>query len=349
VTVKSAPHDLDETPVAGRYELGPVLGVGSSAVVHRGWDLTDGEPVAVKLFRAGASPHDQRQQHQEMEALARLEHPGLVGLHDGGTEAGRPYVVTDLVEGPTLAERIVEGPLPVAEVRELGARLADALAAVHAGGFVHRDLKPANVLLERGRYPRLADFGISRAVDGTAATTAGCVLGTAAYLAPEQVRGQHVGPATDVYALGLVLLEMFTGRREYPGTALESATARLHRKPSVPPDLPRDLVQLIWAMTADDPDQRPTAATVAGCLARRPAADLLVGAGGPIGGHRRHRRRASGMSVGVGVSLVAAAALMLVVLFGALVLVVQPMTPTTGPAVEPVPMSPVEAPAATLR
>ena len=123
-------------------------------------------------------------------------------------------------------------------MRRIGARLADALAHVHAGGIIHRDLKPANVLLGADGRPRLADFGIARALDGTAVTGTGYVVGTAAYLAPEQVRGEWVGPAADVYALGLVLLEALTGRREYPGALVESATARLHRPPGIPEHLP---------------------------------------------------------------------------------------------------------------
>jgi serine/threonine protein kinase len=284
----------DEFPVAGRYELGPVIGVGSSAVVRRGRDLHSGGPVAVKLFRAGASLHDRRQLHQELATLGTLEHPGLVGLHDGGTEAGRPFVVTDLVEGPTLAERIQDGPLPVDEVRALGAQLADALAHVHSAGIVHRDIKPANVLLESGNRPRLADFGISRALESTAVTTEGCIVGTAAYLAPEQVRGESVGPPTDVYALGLLLLEALTGRREYPGSAVESATARLFRRPDVPAELPAELGGVLTAMTADDPTERATAAEVAVRLTRRPAAELVADAGGSTASRwRRNRHRAT--------------------------------------------------------
>jgi eukaryotic-like serine/threonine-protein kinase len=316
-TGESAPHDPDGPLVAGRYELGAVLGVGSSAVVRRGIDLEHNEAVAVKLFHPSASLYDRRQQRQEMSALSKLEHPGLVGLHDGGTEDGRPFVVTDLVEGPTLAERILTGPLSLDEVRTLGAQLADALVAVHAGGIVHRDLKPANILLEDGHRARLTDFGISRALESTAATTAGCVVGTAAYLAPEQVRGEEIGPHTDIYALGLVLLEALTARREYPGSAVESATARLYRTPAVPEDLPADLRELLLAMTDDDPLQRPTADEVAALLSRRSAAALVADAGGstaPRWGRRnRHRRRVDRR---LGVSLAAAAVLMLFVVVG---------------------------------
>jgi serine/threonine protein kinase len=267
----AAPSDVPRV-VGGRYELGPVLGSGSSAVVHRARDLQRGVEVAIKCFRPGASERDLRQQRQEMMLLACLDHPGLVRLHDGGSVDGCPFVVTDLVEGPTLAERIATGPpLAPGAVRRLGAQLADALAYVHAAGIVHRDVKPANVLLGGGGRPRLADFGIARTLDATAATADGCVVGTAAYLAPEQVRGERVAPATDVYALGLVLLEAVTGRREFPGLAVESATARLYRSPAVPADLPGGLGPVLAAMTQDDPGRRPTAAAIAAALAADPA------------------------------------------------------------------------------
>ena len=143
----------DPAVLGGRYELGALLGTGSSAVVRHAKDVASGRSFAVKLFHAGASASDRRRQQREMRALAALHHPGLVGLHDGGVEAGRPYIVTDLVEGPTLAERIAERPLGASEVRRIGAWLADALAHVHAGGIIHRDLKPANVLLGRDGRP----------------------------------------------------------------------------------------------------------------------------------------------------------------------------------------------------
>ena len=260
----------DPAVVGGRYELGALLGTGASAVVRRGLDRASGRTFAVKLFHAGASAHDRRRQQREMRALATLHHPGLVALHDGGVEDGRPFIVTDLVEGPTLAERLELGPLDPDEVLGIGARLADALAHVHGAGIVHRDLKPANVLLGADG-PRLADFGIARALDGTAVTGTGFVVGTAAYLAPEQVRGERVGSEADVYALGLVLLESLTGRREYPGALVESATARLHRLPAVPTGLPFALDTALRAMTALDPGDRPAAADVATILASPPS------------------------------------------------------------------------------
>jgi eukaryotic-like serine/threonine-protein kinase len=307
--------------VAGRYVLGPVLGVGSSAVVYRARDLERGELVAIKCFRSGASEHDLRQQHREMTALARLDHPGLVRLHDGGSEDGCPFVVTDLVEGPTLAERIASGsPLAPGAARRLGAQLAEALAHVHGAGIVHRDVKPANVLLGGGGgRPRLADFGISRALDATTATAHGCVVGTAAFLAPEQVRGEVVGPAADIYALGLVLLEAVTGRREFPGLAVESATARLYRSPAVPDGLPAGLGTVLTAMTRDDPDRRPSARAVAAALAADPASPAAalaqaVPVPSPVVRHGRHRlgRPGSRPVSRLGLIALAAAAIALV-------------------------------------
>jgi hypothetical protein len=251
--------------VAGRYRLDRIVGTGGAAVVHEGCDLDTGERVAVKVYRSDGSAHP-TQHHRELKALTSLRHPGLVALLDGGTEPGpdgRTYVVTDLVEGPSLARRLDAGPLSADEVRVLAIGLGEALAHVHARGFVHRDVKPANILLEHGHRPRLADFGIARALDGTVYTATGAVAGTAAYLAPEQVRGEAVDPSVDVFALGLVLIEALTGEREYPGTLAESAAARLHRRPVVPAGLPADLAAVLAAMTDPDPAARPSAAAVA--------------------------------------------------------------------------------------
>ncbi|WP_214403295.1 serine/threonine-protein kinase [Pseudonocardia lacus] len=334
--------------VAGRYVLGRVLGTGSSAVVRKARDLRSGALVALKLFHRGANAVDLRQQRQEIEALSRLDHPALVGLRDGGSVEGRPFVVTDLVNGPSLDVRLKEGPLDPSAVRRVGLHVARALDHVHQAGYIHRDVKPANVLLGDDGRARLADFGIARAVDGTAVTTTGCIVGTAAYLAPEQVRGERVGPPADVFALGLVMLEALTGRREYPGRAMESAVARLHRVPTIPAGLPGGLTRLLAAMTSPDTAARPTAAEVAEALtaAEAPAADSPPTGPTPVvtpvvmpepAAVGRHRRAV--------LVPVAAAALLLVSLVGVLALMmgVGPVGAESAdpvarfPAVQPVP------------
>ena len=196
---------------------------------------------------------------REVLTLAALSHPGLVTVYDVGDDHGRAYFVMQLIEGDTLAQRIRRGPLPLGDVIALGAALADALGYVHRRGVVHRDVKPGNVLLDADGRAHLSDFGIAAVRDAAPVTAAGMVIGTASYLSPEQVRGESVSPAVDIYALGLVLIECITGRREYPGNALEAAVARLHRRPMVPVGLPESLRMLLVAMTADEPDARPDA------------------------------------------------------------------------------------------
>ena len=209
-----------------------------------------------------------------------MQHPGLVGVHDSGIDDdGRPFVVMDFVDGQSLATRLRAGVLSAPAAARLGAALADALAYVHARGIVHRDVKPGNVLLDGEGRPQLTDFGIARLIDATRVTATGLVVGTAAFMAPEQVRGEVVGPPADVYALGLLLLEAATGRREFEGAALESAIARLHRSPVIPADLPEPLASTIRRMTATDPSERPTAPDVATALRALPEPHRTFGAG----------------------------------------------------------------------
>ena len=245
--------------------MGERIGGGSSADVHRAWDGVAGREVAVKVFHANATPSQRRRQAQEFRILDRLRHPGLVPLYDSGVREGRAFLVMRLVHGPTLADRIAEGPLPVDETIELGARLADALAHVHRAGITHRDVKPANILLAADGAV-LGDFGIAQGQDSTRCTATGTVVGTAAYMAPEQVRGDRVGPAADVYSLGLVLLECLSGQREYPGSLTESAVARILRPPTVPEGLPPGLGNLLRRMGDRDPQARPPAHEVAAVL-----------------------------------------------------------------------------------
>ncbi len=254
--------------VGGRYRLDALVGRGGSAEVWSALDEALERPVALKLVTASAG-EDTARVRDEARLLARLSHPGLVPVYDAGTDdSGRPWVVMELVVGETLADAIARGPLDPHRTAEIGRVLAEALAYVHGQGLVHRDVKPANVLLGRDGRVRLTDFGIARLVDAARVTATGLTVGTASYLSPEQVTGSGVGPPSDVYSLGLVLLECLTGRREYPGSAVEVALARLSRSPQVPPTLPAGWPGLLEAMTAREPAPRPTAAQGAAELAR---------------------------------------------------------------------------------
>ncbi len=279
----------DEPPPAtlgGRYEIGRLIGSGGTARVYRGYDLHLDRPVAVKIYDRGAVAQDQRRRLREMSIQGSIAHPGVVALHDSGTEQGRTFLVTQLVEGENLAERLLGGAMTVAEVTALAAGLAEGLAHVHGLRVVHRDLKPANVFLSADG-PLIGDFGIAHALDTTHITGTGVIPGTAAYLAPEQVAGQPAGPPADVYALGLILLECVTGEREYQGTMVEAAMARLTRAPRIPEDLPASLAHTLRRMTQREPADRPTAAEVLASL-RTPPATLPTAA--PAGRPARHFR-----------------------------------------------------------
>ncbi|MGW5044800.1 serine/threonine-protein kinase [Streptomyces griseoluteus] len=252
--------------VGGRYQLGAGIGRGGAADVYEGVDVRLGRRVAVKFFRAGADPELERRFAEEAVLLARLQHPGLVTVYDAGRHQDRAYLVMELVTGRTLRECLASGPLSPRRVAELGAALARALTHVHDAGIVHRDIKPSNVLLDASGAPHLADFGIARLVNATRHTASDVLIGTAAYLAPEQVMGKEVRPAADIYALGLVLLECLKGELEYAGTPLEAAVARVHRAPVVPASLPPGLARLLHAMTALDETTRPDAPSCASTL-----------------------------------------------------------------------------------
>lgn len=275
-----SPSDIKSEVVGGRYKLGEVIGRGGMASVYQARDENLGRDVALKLFAPQAPDAEElKRQEAEISLLATLNHPGLVTLFDAGIDTRipdepRPFLTMELIEGQDLRTRIRQGPMPLDELAIIGAGIADALAYVHGMGIIHRDIKPANILLVSVRpgepdRPKLTDFGIARIVDGTRLTATGTMVGTAAYLSPEQAKGEVMGPPSDIYSLGLVLLESIKGTVEYPGSAVESAVARLHRAPEIPQDLPPEWADLIQAMTALDPLARPTAADIE--VALRPA------------------------------------------------------------------------------
>ncbi|MEO5992926.1 MAG: serine/threonine-protein kinase [Arthrobacter sp.] len=267
----SSPNYDTATLVGGRYLLAEMIGRGGMASVYSAKDTNLGRDVALKLFAPKSTdPEDIRRQEAEVQLLATLNHPGLVTLFDSGVDTRvpgepRPFLTMELVDGQDLRARIRHSPLPLDEIAVIGAGLSDALAYVHSLGIIHRDIKPANIMLVPLRpgeplRPKLTDFGIARIMDGTRLTATGTMVGTAAYLSPEQARGADLGPASDIYSLGLVLLEAIKGDVEYPGNAVESAVARLHRAPAIPDSVPAAWARLIRAMTALDPQSRPTAA-----------------------------------------------------------------------------------------
>ena len=221
--------------------------------------------VAVKTLRQG-EPVDRDRFEREAQMLARLAHPNLVSVYDAGEFDGEVFMVLELIEGLTLAQRLQRGPMGEDEVRVVGLDLAKALGYVHQKGIVHRDVKPSNVLFDGEGRTRLGDFGIAHLASSTALTATGTVIGTAAYMAPEQIKGHAATGAADIYALGLVLLECLSGRRSFPGTGAEQALARLSRDPAVPADLRPPWPDLLRAMTARSPAERPDAASVAGVL-----------------------------------------------------------------------------------
>ena len=269
--------------LAGRYLLGGVLGRGGMSTVHRADDQLLGRTIAVKLLSAqGSDPADAQRAQNEVAVLASLSHHALVTLYDADVAptSGPGWLAMELVDGPSLSSRLAEGPLDATDAAQLLVDLAGALHVVQTAGIVHRDVKPSNVLLApspvpgRRWSPKLADFGIASLVDSTRVTATGAVLGTAAYLSPEQALGTRVGPASDVYSLGLVVLEALTGERAFPGSMMESLTGRLHRDPVVPDALGPEWASLLRGMTAREADARPTALEV------HARAEALVAGGG---------------------------------------------------------------------
>ncbi|WP_243855206.1 serine/threonine-protein kinase [Diaminobutyricimonas sp. TR449] len=268
---------------ADRYTVTDVIGRGGMASVYEADDEFLGRTVALKVFHTDvAEAADVQRQTDEIRLLAGLSHPCLVTVFDAVSEGDRIVLVMERVVGQDLRHRLAGGPRMDAEaVALLGADVADALAYVHGQNIIHRDVKPANILIldqwaaTTGPRAKLADFGIAKIVDGSKLTSTGSVIGTANYLSPEQALGEPLSSATDVYSLGLVLLECLTGAQAFPGSGLESAAARVTRDPVVPDELGSGWMTLLTAMTTRQPALRPTAAEVAFMLRELAAAPLV--------------------------------------------------------------------------
>ena len=250
--------------IAERYALGPLLGVGGMARVYAADDQRLHRRIAIKLVPLAAAEPIARQRFiREARSAAGFVHPNSVAIYDAGEADGYLYLVMEMVEGRTLADRLAEqGALQPTEATVIASSVLNALAAAHAVGIVHRDVKPANILLGDNGSVKLADFGIAKRLDDAGdVTIAGDIIGTPKYLAPEQISGHPATPASDVYALGVVLYEMLAGQPPFDADT-PLATALAHRDAPVPdlaqlrPGLPGRLEHVVHTAMAKDPAAR---------------------------------------------------------------------------------------------
>ncbi|MDM7853593.1 Stk1 family PASTA domain-containing Ser/Thr kinase [Cellulomonas alba] len=271
--------------VDGRYEVLSRIARGGMATVYLAVDRRLDREVALKVMHPhlaeGTSGADfVARFRREARTAARLTHPGLVGVYDQGVDGDTSYLTMEYVDGVTLRRRLGErGALSVGEALRIADAVLDALAAAHRGGLVHRDIKPENVLLANDDRVKLADFGLARAVTEVTATTTGTVLGTVAYLAPELVVRGVSDARTDVYACGVLLFEMLTGKQPFTGdTPIQVAFQHVNNDVPAPSDqvdwLPIEVDELVRALAARDPDDRPVDAAAAAALLRRTRAEL---------------------------------------------------------------------------
>jgi serine/threonine protein kinase len=247
--------------VLNRFVIERRLGSGGFGVVYEAWDGRLERSVAVKAIESGGEAG--RRVLREAQAAARLNHPGIVTLYELGEEEGSALLVTELVDGSTLAELSGAGELSDREIGDIGADLCEALDHAHSRGVVHRDIKPENIQVVDGeRRAKLMDFGIARLADEAPLTAVGDVVGTLAYMSPEQAEGRAAGPEADVYSLGLVLYECWSGenpnRRATPAATARAIGGRARRLRRLRPDLPRELTETVDACLSHRPGRRPT-------------------------------------------------------------------------------------------
>ncbi len=259
------------SPLMTRYEVETRIGEGAAAVVYRARERATGSPVAIKVLRKADEVHRKRFA-REASALARIAHPNVLAVIDGGVDGDRMYLLLEYVEGDTLDGLLAAKRLERRTAVALLAKVARGVQAAHEKGIVHRDLKPANILVTPDGTPKVADFGLVRLVDSSTALTApGSCLGSPTHMAPEQVKGEldRIGPVTDVYALGAILYHILTGRPPcLAPTLAQTFNAILERPPEAPrridPDIPGPLQDIALRALAKDGDERhPSAAAFA--------------------------------------------------------------------------------------
>jgi serine/threonine-protein kinase len=273
---------MNEVILSGRYEIGEKLGSGGMSTVQRATDLTLERTVAVKILAEHLSDDERfvARFRREALAVAKLIHPNIVQVYDTGIDDGRHYIVMEYVQGRSGAQILQkQGPLDAEATAEIGAQACAGLDYAHRRGIIHRDVKPGNLMVVGGPVGggemtvKLTDFGIARAAEQTRITQVGSVVGTAAYLSPEQVRGEEATPATDVYALGVVLYQFLTGRLPYEGSSLAELAVRQQNERPLPPstynaDVPEPFGAAVLRALEGDPSRRyASASELAGGLA----------------------------------------------------------------------------------
>jgi hypothetical protein len=249
------------------YEILGILGRGGMGVVYQAWQIQLNRIVALKMVLAGAQAglEEVARFRIEAEAVARLQHPHIVAIHEVGEHAGRPYFAMEYVDGEALARQLNGTPLPFRRAAQLTETLARAMYYAHTRGVIHRDLTPANVLVMADGTPKITDFGLAKLVvgGGPTLTQSGAILGTPSYMAPEQATGKSkaIGAACDVYALGAILYELLTGRPPFKAeTPLETLQQVQSQEPVSPsrlqPKTPRDLETITLKCLAKEPARR---------------------------------------------------------------------------------------------
>ena len=248
--------------VAGRYQVGELLGRGAMGEVRAGFDQRLGRPVAVKFLRAdmAGQPSIRERFEEEARSAARLVHPYVVAVFDTGEEDGVPWLVMERLSGRTLVDEIAAGPVPLETVQAMGVQMLEALAGAHAAGLVHRDVKPGNILAAGPGLWKIGDFGIAKSlqVGDSDLTMTGMILGTPAYLAPERLAGGAATVASDLYAAGIVLYEALAGHRPFPPDTSPVALVSAVPPPVTQfrPDAPAPLARVVMRALSRDPGER---------------------------------------------------------------------------------------------
>src|SRR5713101_646678 len=261
-------------PIIGHYRVLEKIGSGAMGEVFRARDERLGRDVALKLIRpaSSANPDHRRRFELEARAAAALNHPNIVAVYDVGINDGSPYIVCELLEGKTLRQRLTEGALPLRLAIEYSLQIAQGLIAAHDRRIIHRDLKPENLFVTADGRVKILDFGVAKlqslpeeagrsAEDLTTVTKSGAVIGTVAYMSPEQLRGKAVDHRSDIFSVGAILYEMLTGRRAFRGeTEVDTITAVLREDPPEinleQASIPLSFQQVIHHCLEKDPENR---------------------------------------------------------------------------------------------